>query len=217
MKFSLPPHLFWCCCFIRYLRPHVEKLDARIIKIVFLGYSPTKKSYKHFDLFPKKWYVTSDVAFLEDQAYFFKNPPQEEIYDNEEYSQQQEIKFTEFLEYYWFNCERHSRNGEERDTQIHLAEDNLAGLNGRHDGKVYMRWNCRCNSNSIELQTDHETNPNPSSDSIPTSPDDPSIDDTEDSVSSISETSEGEVSTYGGQGTSYPLERYVSYSKITKN
>ena len=43
-SYLLPPKVFGCVCFIH--RHHTGKLDFRILKCVFIGYSTTKKDYK---------------------------------------------------------------------------------------------------------------------------------------------------------------------------
>lgn len=74
--FALPPRVFRCSCFIHDFDPHVKKLDARALKGTFFGYFLTKKGYKCCVPSFGKWYVTKDITFLEDDAYFSTNPPQ---------------------------------------------------------------------------------------------------------------------------------------------
>ena len=46
------------------------KLDPKARKFVFLGYAPTQKGYKCFDLVLKKMFVTMDVSFFETKLFF---------------------------------------------------------------------------------------------------------------------------------------------------
>ncbi|XP_010451831.1 PREDICTED: uncharacterized protein LOC104734018 [Camelina sativa] len=49
-----------------------NKLEAKSIKCIFLGYSITQKGYKCFDPINKRTWVSHDVKFLEEQGYFDK-------------------------------------------------------------------------------------------------------------------------------------------------
>ncbi|XP_031505644.2 retrovirus-related Pol polyprotein from transposon TNT 1-94 isoform X1 [Nymphaea colorata] len=98
--FLLPPRVFGCVCFIHDHSPYVKKLDPRSIKGVFVGYSPTQKGYKCLDPTTGRVYVTKDVTFLEHVSYFCENTLQgEKSMSREEYSLNQEIQFTDFLDY----------------------------------------------------------------------------------------------------------------------
>ncbi|KAK7406483.1 hypothetical protein VNO78_08110 [Psophocarpus tetragonolobus] len=46
------------------------KLDPRAVKCVFLGYSTTQKGYKYFQPLSKRFYVSRDVTFNEQESYF---------------------------------------------------------------------------------------------------------------------------------------------------
>ena len=58
------------------------KLDPRALKCLFLGYSSTQKGYKCYSPITKRFYVSMDVTFLENQAYFPKTQLQGEISRN---------------------------------------------------------------------------------------------------------------------------------------
>lgn len=89
--FRLPLPVFECIYFIHNPWSQVRKLDACVMKEVFLNHSPTEKCYKCFVSSLGKWYVTKDVTFLQECANFFENSPQG-MYcgtHDEEYSHQQ--------------------------------------------------------------------------------------------------------------------------------
>ncbi|KAK8938674.1 hypothetical protein KSP39_PZI011284 [Platanthera zijinensis] len=47
----LPPRIFGSVCFVHVHTPHRDKLDARSLRCVFVGYSPTTKGYRWGDLY----------------------------------------------------------------------------------------------------------------------------------------------------------------------
>lgn len=79
--------------------------------------------------------------------------------------------------------------------------NDLVDQNNRHYGIVYMRQSRKCDGSHEKLQTDQETNPNLTSSSALTSPDDPNVEDDNVSVSSVREIDAEEASPHGGQST----------------
>ncbi|KAG7599419.1 Integrase catalytic core [Arabidopsis suecica] len=61
--------VFGCVCFVLVPGEQRNKLDAKSIRCMFLGYSTTQKGYKCFDPTHNRTYVSRDVKFLEDQGY----------------------------------------------------------------------------------------------------------------------------------------------------
>ena len=73
--FAIPPKVFGCVCFVHNHAPTRGKLDPRAIKCVFLGYSPTQKGYKCYNPPTRKWFISMDVTFFEEQSYFTPQAP----------------------------------------------------------------------------------------------------------------------------------------------
>ena len=67
---DLPLKIFGCTVFVTNNDLHKSKLDPRAQKCVFVGYSSNQKGYKCFDPVTKKYFVTMDVQFFENQLFF---------------------------------------------------------------------------------------------------------------------------------------------------
>lgn len=65
---NLPPKVFGCTAFVHAHNINRGKLDQRAIKIG-LGYSSTKKSYKFYDPTSRKYHISVDVTFFENQHF----------------------------------------------------------------------------------------------------------------------------------------------------
>jgi hypothetical protein len=63
--------VFGCTCYV-HNNIRNDKLDARAIKIIFLGYSSQKKGYNYYDPINKKIYTSRNVIFQENEPYFKK-------------------------------------------------------------------------------------------------------------------------------------------------
>jgi hypothetical protein len=66
--------VFSCVCFVHIHGPTKSKLDPRSLKCVFVGYSPTQKGYKCYHPPSRKYFVSMDVTFFEQQSYFSSTP-----------------------------------------------------------------------------------------------------------------------------------------------
>ena len=66
----LTPRIFGCVCFVHVHSINRGKLDPRATKCVFLGYSSTQKGYKCYHPPTKKYLISVDVTFNEDESYF---------------------------------------------------------------------------------------------------------------------------------------------------
>lgn len=97
--FALIPHVFGCLCYVYNHVTSIRKLDSRAIKTIFLKYSSIQKGYKCLDPITDKWYVLRNVTFMESIPYFPKTTSLEENLGQEEYSQELEIQFSDFLKY----------------------------------------------------------------------------------------------------------------------
>ena len=67
---KLQPRIFGCVSFVHVHSNERGKLDPRAVKCVFLGYSITQKGYKCFHPPSKRFYVSRDVTFNEQESYF---------------------------------------------------------------------------------------------------------------------------------------------------
>ena len=67
-------HVFDCLAFVHIHKPNRSKLEADSCKCVFLGYSSVHKGYRCYSLEKKKHFISKDVAFIENQLLFPKNP-----------------------------------------------------------------------------------------------------------------------------------------------
>ena len=68
--YSLPLRVFGCTCFVHNLSPGNDKLSARSIKCIFLGYSRLQKGYKCFSPITRQCFISADVTFFESSPYF---------------------------------------------------------------------------------------------------------------------------------------------------
>ena len=67
---KLQPRIFGCVSFVHVHSNERGKLDPRAVKCVFLEYSTTKKGYKCFHPPSRRFYVSRDVTFNEQESYF---------------------------------------------------------------------------------------------------------------------------------------------------
>jgi hypothetical protein len=64
-EFTVPPKVFGCTCFVRDHRPYIGKLDPRVVKCIFVGYSCGQKGYKCWNPSERRMFVSLDVTFQE--------------------------------------------------------------------------------------------------------------------------------------------------------
>ena len=67
---NLVPRIFGCVAFVHVHNQNRGKLDPRALKCVFVGYSSTQKGYKCYHPPSKRFYVSVDVTFHEQESYF---------------------------------------------------------------------------------------------------------------------------------------------------
>ncbi|RVW97006.1 Retrovirus-related Pol polyprotein from transposon RE2 [Vitis vinifera] len=67
---TLPPHVFGCTCFVHILTPEQDKLSAKAMKCLFLGYSRLQKGYRCYSLETHRYFLSADVTFFEDSPFF---------------------------------------------------------------------------------------------------------------------------------------------------
>ncbi|KOM54435.1 hypothetical protein LR48_Vigan10g032700 [Vigna angularis] len=68
--YHVSPRVFGCMCFVHNVSPGLDKLSAKAIKCVFLGYSRLQKGYKCYSPSTKRYYMSADVTFFEDTPFF---------------------------------------------------------------------------------------------------------------------------------------------------
>ena len=68
--YTIPPRVFGSTCFVHDLTPGSDKLSARAIKCIFLGYSRVQKGYRCYSPSTHRFYVSADVTVLEDTPFF---------------------------------------------------------------------------------------------------------------------------------------------------
>ncbi|KAK8921057.1 hypothetical protein KSP39_PZI020242 [Platanthera zijinensis] len=66
----LPPRIFGSVCFVHVHSPHRDKLDARSLRCVFVGYSSNTKGYRCYHPPTRRYYCTVGVTFREGESYF---------------------------------------------------------------------------------------------------------------------------------------------------
>ena len=63
--FCLPPFVFGCVCFVHILTPEQDKLSAKAMKCVFLGYSRLQRGYRCYSPDINRYFISTDVTFFE--------------------------------------------------------------------------------------------------------------------------------------------------------
>jgi hypothetical protein len=66
----LPLKTFGCVCFVQDNRPNVGKLNPRVVKCIFVGYSGTQKGYVCWSFVEKRLFVSMNVTFREFELYY---------------------------------------------------------------------------------------------------------------------------------------------------
>jgi hypothetical protein len=81
---KIPPRIFGCVTYVHVHKHHRDKLDARALKCVFIGYYITQKGYKCYHPPSKRFLMSKDVTFYENQSFFNKTYLQEDNIDIED-------------------------------------------------------------------------------------------------------------------------------------
>nr|CAN69691.1 hypothetical protein VITISV_026777 [Vitis vinifera] len=68
--YFLPPRVFGCTYFVHILTPVQDKLSAKAMKCLFLGYSRLQKGYRCYSLETHRYFISADVTFFEDSPFF---------------------------------------------------------------------------------------------------------------------------------------------------
>lgn len=67
---SLKPHVFGLVVFVHNVQPNWGKLDPKAFKCVFFGYFSTKKGNEVLYPLAKRFLISCDVTFIEDQTFY---------------------------------------------------------------------------------------------------------------------------------------------------
>ena len=73
LLYHVSPRVFGCTCFVHNVSPGLDKLSAKAIKCVFLGYSRLQKGYKCYSPSTKRYYMSAYVTFFEDTPLFLSS------------------------------------------------------------------------------------------------------------------------------------------------
>jgi Reverse transcriptase (RNA-dependent DNA polymerase)/GAG-pre-integrase domain/Integrase core domain/gag-polypeptide of LTR copia-type len=77
---NLPPKIFGCVAYVHVPKTQRSKIESCAIKCVYLGLGSHQKGYKCYEPISRKWFVSMDVTFLENESFFVTNyTPQGEI------------------------------------------------------------------------------------------------------------------------------------------
>lgn len=68
--FSLKPKAFGYACFVHIVPLRPDKLSAKSVRCVFLGYAQNQKGYYCYSTTLKKAFISIDVTFFEDTPFY---------------------------------------------------------------------------------------------------------------------------------------------------
>ena len=68
--FIVTPKVFGCVCFVHDYRNSVGKLDPHAVCCIFVGYSPTQKGYRCWCPAERRFSVSMDVTFRENESFY---------------------------------------------------------------------------------------------------------------------------------------------------
>ena len=71
----LTPKVYGCLTFVHFHTPNRGKLDPHALKCVFIVYPSTQKGYKYYHPPTKKFFISTDVYFVDDKPYFSRTYP----------------------------------------------------------------------------------------------------------------------------------------------
>lgn len=71
--FPVSPKVFGCVCYVYDHLPSRTKLDPKSLRCIFVSYSGTQKGYRCYSSTLRRYFVSSDVIFMESVPYFLNS------------------------------------------------------------------------------------------------------------------------------------------------
>ena len=144
---NLKPRIFGCVSFVHVHSQDRKKLDPRALRCVFVGSSSTQKGYKCFHPPSKKFFVSRDVTFHEEEPYFTQPYLQEENFKEDK---------LENLDLSGFESNTLNLSSIKSNTSGHSSHEsntlNLSGLESNPPNSSSLESN-RLNLSGFELNT----------------------------------------------------------------
>ena len=76
----LLPCVFGCVCFVHILTPGQDKLSAKAMKYVFLGYSWLQRGYRCYSPYTHRYFISVDFTVFENSSMFpITHPPSSNV------------------------------------------------------------------------------------------------------------------------------------------
>lgn len=67
----MEPKVFESTFYVQDIRPSVTKLDSKVLKCIFLGYSCLQKECQYYSIELDKYFVSTNMVFSETAPFFY--------------------------------------------------------------------------------------------------------------------------------------------------